>query len=37
VAALVIAFDGYRAYFRYRRAPIGEAPAPRPVVTGGGE
>ncbi|MGH2656350.1 MAG: carbon starvation CstA family protein [Actinomycetota bacterium] len=35
VAALVIAFDGYRAYFRYRRAPIGEAP--RPVVTGGGE
>jgi carbon starvation protein len=37
VAALVIAFDGYRAYFRYRRAPIGEPPAPRPVVTGGGE
>jgi carbon starvation protein len=38
VAALVIAFDGYRAYFRYRRAPVGEAPAPpRPVVTGGGE
>lgn len=37
VAALVIAFDGYRAYVRYRRAPIGEAPASRPVVTGGGE
>jgi carbon starvation protein len=35
VAAAVIAVDGSRAYFRYRGAPIGEAP-PAPVGTGGG-
>jgi len=35
IAALVIAFDGYRAYFRYRAAPVGEAPT-APVATGGG-
>jgi carbon starvation protein len=36
IAALVIAFDGYRAYVRYRKAPVGE-PAPSPVRGGGGQ
>jgi carbon starvation protein len=34
IAALVIAFDGYRAYTRFRREPVGEVPA-TPVATGG--
>jgi carbon starvation protein len=32
VAALVIAYDGWRAYTRYRRAPVEEEVAPAPLT-----
>ena len=34
IAALVIAVDGYRAYGRFRAAPIGEAPVASPTAGG---